>query len=265
MKPSDEEGGRRRPTDKDQGRRRRRTRTKDKEPKKAEADASIDFDGIDRPHPRRCRSRPGTCRTSRRATEGQVYYVRRVGMIPGTGRRRRSSGTPSLHPLRPEEAARTRRSPRRSTGSASRPTARSSSTSAGGDLGHRRRSASSSVGQGRAHRRRDLGEDRPAGRVAADLPRGLADQPRLLLRQEHARGRLAGDPREVRAVPARGADPRRPQPRHPQDAAASWPSATATSAAATGCTSPSRSRSACSGPTTRSPTAATASRRSTAA
>ena len=43
--------------------------------------------------------------------------------------------------------------------------------------------------------------DRSARRVAGDLPRRLAHQPRLLLRPEHARRRLEGDAREVRAVP----------------------------------------------------------------
>ena len=65
-----------------------------------------------------------------------------------------------------------------------------------------RRRRRSTASEGDAQDRRDRGPDRPARRVAADLPRGLADQPRLLLRPEHARRRLEGDAREVRAVPA---------------------------------------------------------------
>ncbi len=61
------------------------------------------------------------------------------------------------------------------------------------------------------------GEGRPARRVAADLRRGLAHQPRLLLRPEHARRRLGRDEGEVRGVPARPLAARRPEPRHPVD------------------------------------------------
>ncbi len=52
-----------------------------------------------------------------------------------------------------------------------------------------------------AQARRDRRAGRPARRVARDLRRGLARQPRLLLRPEDARARLARDEGEVRAVP----------------------------------------------------------------
>ena len=72
--------------------------------------------------------------------------------------------------------------------------------------------------QGGARPPVDLGPGRPQGRVAPDPPRGLADQPRLLLRHQHARGRLVGDPGEVRALPGRGPHPGRPRPGDPDDA-----------------------------------------------
>ena len=48
------------------------------------------------------------------------------------------------------------------------------------------------AGEGQAQPRGNRGPDRPARRVEADLQRGLADQPRLFLRPQHARGGLAG-------------------------------------------------------------------------
>ncbi len=77
-----------------------------------------------------------------------------------------------------------------------------------GEAGRRRREAEA---------RRRPGARRPARRVAADLRRGLADQPRLLLRPRHARARLEGDEGEVRAVPAAPLLPRRPDAPHPVD------------------------------------------------
>ena len=56
------------------------------------------------------------------------------------------------------------------------------------------------------------GQDRSARRVDADLQRGVAHQPRLFLRAEHARGGLEGRARQVRgAAPARR-DARRSEP-----------------------------------------------------
>ena len=66
-----------------------------------------------------------------------------------------------------------------------------------------------------AGRGRSAGSDRAARRVAAGLRRGLAHQPRLLLRPEHARCRLVRDAREVRAAPGPSRHPRRSQPGDP--------------------------------------------------
>jgi tricorn protease len=69
-------------------------------------------------------------------------------------------------------------------------------------------------GVGWADRRRlDRGARRSHGRVEADLRRGLAHQPRLLLRPEHARRGLGEAARHVRRVPAARRDPRGSQPR----------------------------------------------------
>ncbi len=62
--------------------------------------------------------------------------------------------------------------------------------------------------EGRHRGRRHRGPHRPAARVEADLRRGVADQPRLLLRPEHARRGLAEAEGEVRGVPAARHDAR---------------------------------------------------------
>ena len=74
-------------------------------------------------------------------------------------------------------------------------------------------------GRRRAQARRDLGAGRAAGGMGADLPRSLADQPRLLLRDQHARGRLGRHATEVRASSC-PTWPRRDdlEPRDPHDA-----------------------------------------------
>ena len=123
------------------------------------------------------------------------------------------------------------------------------------------------AGDGRrrqAQPRRHRGPRRSAGRVEADLRGGVADQPRLLLRPQHARRRLAGDEEEVRAVPAARDQQRRPVPRHRLDALRTGRRATAVHARRAASTTARPSPAGCSAPTTRSPTAATASRRSTA-
>ncbi len=123
---------------------------------------------------------------------------------------------------------------------------------------------------GRRERRRKTeprqhrGSRRSAGRVEANLRRSVAHQPRLLLRPEHARGRLAGHEEEVRTVPAARDQQRATSTASSAGCSANWRSATAATRPASGCTSARPCRAGCSGRTTRSPTAATASRRSTA-
>ena len=112
---------------------------------------------------------------------------------------------------------------------------------------------------------RDPGEGGPARRVGADARRGLADQPRLLLRPRLPRRGLAGHAAEVRRLRARSRDPQRPLPRHPVDAQRALGGALLPVARATAPSRPRRSPAASSGPTTRWRTAATASRRSSAA
>ena len=58
----------------------------------------------------------------------------------------------------------------------------------------------------------------PRVRVAGDVQRGVAHQPRLLLRPEHARRELGRDARAVRAVPPARRRPAGPEPRDPLDA-----------------------------------------------
>ena len=70
--------------------------------------------------------------------------------------------------------------------------------------------------------------------------------------------------REIRGPAAPPGHPRRPEPRDPRDAQRAGRGPQLSRAAASGCTSPSRCRSGCSGPTTRLPRAASGSRRSTA-
>ncbi len=83
----------------------------------------------------------------------------------------------------------------------------------------------SDVGQEDRHERGEDVEDggdrsqgRAAVRVAGDVQRGVADQPGLLLRPEHARRELGRDARAVRAVPSARRRPAGPEPRHPLDA-----------------------------------------------
>ena len=80
-----------------------------------------------------------------------------------------------------------------------------------GRLSRRRRTIQPA--EGRLNVDGDRSARRSARRVEADLRRGVADQPRLLLRPEHARRRLGAAAREVRGVPAARGDASRPQSR----------------------------------------------------
>ena len=64
----------------------------------------------------------------------------------------------------------------------------------------------------------DLGAGRAPRRMGADPPRSLADQPRLLLRDQHARRRLERRLAEIRRAPSPPGHPRRPEPRDADDA-----------------------------------------------
>ncbi len=81
----------------------------------------------------------------------------------------------------------------------------------GRQVRHRRRGGRPEAGREAAAHRRDEGEGRSAGRVGADVPRGLAARTRLLLRPRHARRRLGGD-----GPPLRAARPVRRAPRRPR-------------------------------------------------
>ena len=96
-------------------------------------------------------------------------------------------------------------------------------------------------------------QDRSARRVEADLRRGVAHQPRLLLRPEHARRRLeAPCGRSTRSSCPTSPSRAGPQPRDAVDVAASWRSATTASAAATRSPTSKPVPAASSAPTTRS-------------
>ena len=71
------------------------------------------------------------------------------------------------------------------------------------------------AGQGPAQSRRRQRPRRPRGRVEADLRRGLAHQPGLLLRSGLPRRGLEGHEGQVRRLPAPPLLPGRPQPAHP--------------------------------------------------
>jgi hypothetical protein len=138
----------------------------------------------------------------------------------GLRRARRRTRAARRLALRSRRSARPRSSSRRSTAPRrrrdvlkSRPTARRSST-------RRTRSGSSSP---RTRRPRPAtasssstarGVGRPARRVAADLPRGLAHRARLPLRPARARARSRGGGEALRAVPRRDRGARRPQRAH---------------------------------------------------
>ncbi len=213
---------------------------------------------------RRAADRGGdTSRPWRPAAEGQIFYIRRATSVPAQGPA--GHGKPTLRRFdlktREEETLaegiddfrlsadgkkmiyRFRRSGRRRSARRTRGSAPVVGIVDAGQVQQGRR---------RAQAGRDLGAGRAAGGMGADLPRGLADQPRLLLRTEHARGRLEGDAEKVRGNPSPRRQPRRSEPRDPDDAQRAGRRATASSAAASGCTSRSRSPSACSVPTTRS-------------
>ena len=66
-------------------------------------------------------------------------------------------------------------------------------------------------GEGGLNLGRHGGLRRSAGRVAADVPRGLAHPARLLLRPRPPRARPRGDAEEVRALPRQRRAPRRPE------------------------------------------------------
>ena len=206
------------------------------------------------PHPRAAGSRRRALRTCRRATRGRSTTSAAT------------AADASLQPLRPDEAQERDAARRRSTTTRSRPTGRRCCTPT-----DRAWSIVTATGP-----KIEPGEGRiaaadievridPRGRVGADLRRGLAHQPRLLLRPEHARRRLAGDEGEVRRVPAAPRHARRPEPRHPVDVqrAGGRPHRDGRRRPARASRGPCPA--ACSAPTTRSRTAATASRRSTAA
>ena len=132
--------------------------------------------------------------------------------------------------------------------------------------------------EGRARRRRDqtgerdgragrgrLDHDRPARGMAADPARGLAAQPRFLLRAELSRHRLERDVEEVRAVPRSRRDAQRRRPHHGGDGERAARRPQLQRRTANRSTSRRRSASGCSAPTSKSPTAAIDSRRSSAA
>ena len=253
IKPTDEEADKPTKADKD----------KDKDKKKDEPKATvIDLDGIESrivalPIPGGNLS--ATCSAGE---EGKIYYVRRVGMIPGkTGDA--FAGTSSLVRFdlktREEETLAEKVDGFKLSGDRKKVLYHSKEI-----VGDRRRRQVRRR-QGRAADRGDLGQGRPPGRVGRDAPGGLADQSRLLLRQGDARRRLAGDAGQVRQAPARGPHPRRPQPGDPGDVQRAGRGPQLPPAAATCSTSPSRSPSASSAPITRSPRGVIGSRRSTAA
>ena len=150
-----------------------------------------------------CRFRPATSAAFRWATTGQVYYLKTA------------DGKTSLRRFDLTKR-RTRIDPAEPTPTASRATAKSCSTVPERTGPSSRRPKKVEASEGRiavdSSRSRSI-----RGRVAADLRRSLADQSRLLLRPQHARGRLAGDARKVLAAAGARRDPRRSQPRHPVD------------------------------------------------
>ena len=91
--------------------------------------------------------------------------------------------------------------------------------------GRRGRQAEGRLGR-QAQARRDRRAHRPARRVARDLRRGLAHQPRLLLRPEDARPRLGGDEGEVRRRSSRTSRRAATSTASSSGCAASSPSAT---------------------------------------
>ena len=117
----------------------------------------------------------------------------------------------------------------------------------------------------RAQSRCGRSQDRPARGVEANLQRSLAHQPRLLLRPQHARGRLERDQGQVRTVPPAPHDRAATSTASSAGCSPNSRSGIATPLPASGSTTRRRSAAACSARTTRSPTAAIASRRSTAA
>ena len=170
-------------------RRRPRTTKADKKP----VEVKIDFDGLEQ----RILDAAGA---GRRATPTCRPGDGRPGLLPGApaadrpGRRRRRL------PLRPREAqGRDARSTRRrrlrvSADGKKRRCYASKDDWSIVDVGRQDRACA----KGKLDVGRDRGAGRSARRVDADLRRGLAHQPRLLLRPEHARRRLEGDAREVR-------------------------------------------------------------------
>ena len=175
IKASDEEGGQGRQGRRTSRRRTRRTRTEEG----GRSRPSIDFDGIEA----RIVALPipaGNLSNLEAGEEGKVYYVRRVGMIPGKPGEA-FAGTPSLRPVRPEgpQGGDARREGR-PVPPLGRP--QEGALPLKDEPGGSPSAGKFAAGQGQAAGRRDLGPGRPPGRVGADLPRGLADQPRLLLR-----------------------------------------------------------------------------------
>ena len=78
---------------------------------------------------------------------------------------------------------------------------------AGTTLGNRRHRTQDRPRLRQTGRRSDPSSHRPACRVATDLRRSVADQPRLLLRPQYARRRLAGDAQKSTSLCSRTALP----------------------------------------------------------
>ena len=209
-----------------------------------------------------CRCRRASITSLQAGAAGQLFFLE-ASSAPAARRRRPARG--DAQTLRPDQTEDRDGTAGRGQLSTSAPTARRRWCS------RRRKAGRSSTPAGKPEPGKgklniDAIEVRidPAPGMAADLRRGLAHQPRLLLRPEHARRRLEGDQAEVRRLPAAPGDARRPGPRHSLDAERAGGRPQLRSRPANGCTNARRFPAGCSAPITRSPTAATASKRSTA-
>ena len=135
---------------------------------------------------------------------------------------------------------------------------------AGSAVRHRALGHSREAGRGRAEAGQYRSQRGPHRRVEADVPRGLAHRAQLLLRSESARREHGRCGEGVREVSRFALLARRPELHLPRHAERDDQRATCAAAAATS-RWPRPSPAACWARTTRSPTAATASRRSTPA
>ena len=163
----------------------------------------IDFDGIDDRSSGIDGRRQAICSASAGGPAGQIYSTCRRRDRPASSLTcEPADGKSVAAALRPARRARARRRwPRAADYVRRRADGKKlPATAPGPTWSHRRRTATKADARRRAklQPRRRRGPRRSAGRVEADLRRGLADQPRLLLRPEHARRRLAGDEDEVR-------------------------------------------------------------------